>query len=55
MICVYYIYTGLLAYQHMYSSQAVTAEGLFRSALDQFKLLGSGTRTGLSYEAMDIR
>ena len=30
-------WTGLLAYQCMYSSQAVTAEGLFRSALDGFK------------------
>ena len=52
---MYTKYTGLLAYQHMYSSQAVTAEGLFRSALDQFKLLGSGSGTGLSYETMDIR
>ena len=27
-------FVGLLAYQSMYSSQAVTAEGLFRASLD---------------------
>ena len=28
---------GLIAYQHMQGSQAVTAEGLFRSAIEKFK------------------
>lgn len=32
----HYFDIGLLAYQSMYSSQAVTAEGLFRASLDYF-------------------